>query len=324
VHTKEPFRKLLNPGLILGSSYRYYDDNLGDDPEAEARAFPASAVRVEGERAVAVSTGQEVRARWLHRREVRFAEDGTPLHPRVDDLPLEEVVERMSKSRGNVENPDDVVAQYGADAFRVYELFMGPLDKGAPWSTEGIPGCLRFLQRVWRLYVDEDAPGEPLREPAAGRGSEEQARLLARTIDGVSEDLEAMQPNTAIAKLMVFAREIARDAPLPREAAEALPRLLAPFAPHLAEELWHRLGHPESLAYEPWPEADASLLRAATLRLVVQVNGRRRDEIEVPVDADEDAVRQAALAAEGVRRHLQGRAPRKVIVVPGRLVNVVA
>jgi leucyl-tRNA synthetase len=171
--------------------------------------------------------------------------------------------------------------------------------------------------------VDEDAPGEPLRELPAGRGSEEQARLLARTIAGVTEDLEAMQPNTAIAKLMVFAREVARDAPLPREAAEVLPRLLAPFAPHLAEELWHRLGHPESLAYEPWPEADASLLRAATLRLVVQVNGKRRDEIEVPVDADEEAVRHAALAAEGVRRHLGGRAPRKVIVVPGRLVNLV-
>ena len=323
VHTAEPFQKLLNPGLILGSSYRYYDDNLADDPGARIRVYPASAVRIEGERAVAVATGQEVKARWLHRRDVRFAEDDTPLHPTLDDVPLEEVVERMSKSRGNVENPDDVVAEWGADTFRVYELFMGPLEKGAPWSTEGLPGCQRFLQRVWRLFVDEDAPGEPLRELVPGAGREAQARLTARTIAGVTEDMENVQPNTAIAKLMVWSRDVAKDAPLPRQGAEDFLRLLAPLAPHLAEELWERLGHERSIAHEPWPVADPALLVEEMLRLAVQVNGKRRGEIEVPADADEETICAAALAAENVTRHLQGREPRKVIVVPGRLVNVV-
>jgi leucyl-tRNA synthetase len=323
VHTKEPFQKLLNPGMILGYSYRYWDDNLGDDPAAKPRVFPSSAVRVEGERAVAASTGSEVKARWLKREQVRFAPDGTPLHPTLDDLPLEEVIEKMSKSRGNVISPDEVIAEYGADSMRLYELFMGPLEKGAPWATDGIPGCFRFLQRAWRLFVDEDAPGEPARTLAPGSGTPEQARLAARTIAGVTADMEAVQPNTAISKLMVFARDVAKDAPLPREAGEAFLKMLSPFAPHLAEELWARLGRTGSVALAPWPEADPALLVDETIALVVQVNGKRRSEVRVPKDADEAAVRAAVLGDETVQRHLAGKEPRKVIVVPGRLVNVV-
>jgi leucyl-tRNA synthetase len=323
VHTREPFQKLLNPGMILGYSYRYWDDNVSDDPAASPRLFPSSAVRMDDERAVAVATGREVKARWLKRERVRFAADGTPLHPTADDLPLEEVVEKMSKSRGNVISPDEVIAEYGADSMRLYELFMGPLEKGAPWATDGIPGCFRFLQRAWRLFVDDDAPGEPTRALPAGPGTPEQARLAARTIAGVTADMEAVQPNTAISKLMVFARDVAKDAPLPREAGEAFLRMLSPFAPHLAEELWQRLGHAGSVALAPWPEADPALLVDETVLLVVQVNGKRRGEVRVPKDADEAAVREAVLADETVQRHLAGKAPRKWIVVPGRLVNVV-
>jgi leucyl-tRNA synthetase len=254
---------------------------------------------------------------------VRFASDGTPLHPAIDDLPLEEVVEKMSKSRGNVVSPDEVIAEFGADSMRLYELFMGPLEKGAPWATDGIPGCFRFLQRVWRVFVDEGEPGEPARTLPTGRGSLEQARLTARTIAGVSADMEAVQPNTAISKLMVFARDVAKDAPLPREAGEAFLRLLSPFAPHLAEELWQRLGHTSSVALAPWPEADPALLIDETVLLVVQVNGKRRGEVRVRKDADEAAVREAVLADEAVQRHLAGQTPRKWIVVPGRLVNLV-
>jgi leucyl-tRNA synthetase len=229
----------------------------------------------------------------------------------------------MSKSRGNVISPDEVIAEYGADSMRLYELFMGPLEKGAPWATDGIPGCFRFLQRCYRLFVDEDAAGEPARALAAGPGTEEQQRLTARTIAGVTADLEAIQPNTAIAKLMVFARDITRDAPLPRAAGEAFLKLLSPLAPHLAEELWERLGQRASLALSAWPEADARWLVDETITLVIQVNGKRRGEIAVAKDADEAAVREAALADENVRRHLAGKPPRRVIVVPGRLVNVV-
>jgi leucyl-tRNA synthetase len=280
-------------------------------------------VRAQGESVVAAADGRELKARFVPRERVRFADDGTPLHPEQDDLVLEEVVEKMSKSRGNVVSPDDVIAQFGADTMRLYELFMGPLEKGAPWSTEGIPGCHRFLQRAWRLLVDEDAPGEPARTLAAGRGTEAQARLAARTVDGVTRDLEQIQPNTAIAKLMVFAREIDKDGPVPEQAALEFVKMLSPFAPHLAEELWAKLGRPPSVAWEPWPEAEATLLVEETVRLAVQVNGKRRGEIEVAADADEAGVREAALAAENVQRHLGGKEPRRVIIVPGRLVNIV-
>jgi leucyl-tRNA synthetase len=323
VHTKEPFAKLLNPGMILGYSYRYYDDNSSDDPRMTARAYPASAVRVEGERAIALATGAEVKERWVKASDVRRAPDGTPLHPTLDDLPLEEVIEKMSKSRGNVVSPDDVIAEFGADSMRLYELFMGPLEKGAPWSTDGIPGCFRFLQRAWRLFVDEETAGESTRPLAPGTGTREQARLTARTIAGVTADMEAMQPNTAIAKLMVWARDIAKDAPLPREAGEAFLRMLSPFAPHLAEELWARIGHAREVALAAWPVADEKLLVADTIQLPVQVNGKLRDQIEVAADASEDAIRAAALAAPNVQKHLAGRAAKKLIVIPGRLVNVV-
>ena len=323
VHCKEPFRKLLNPGMILGHSYRYYDDNVDDDPDRVPTLYPSSAVRIEGERAVAAATGQEVKARWIHQADVRWADDGTPLHPDREDLVLEEVSEKMSKSRGNVVSPDEVIAEFGADAMRVYTLFMGPLEKGAPWSTEGIPGCFRFLQRSHRLFVDEDSEDEPLRPLAEGAGTTDQQRLLARTIAWVTEDMEAIRPNTAIAKLMVFVRDIAKEAPLPREAGEAYLKMLGCYAPHLAEELWARLGHESSVARSEWPTYDEALLASDTVTLAVQVNGKRRAEIQVPAGVDADAVQEIALADEAVQRHVAGREPRKVIVVPGRLVNIV-
>jgi leucyl-tRNA synthetase len=224
----------------------------------------------------------------------------------------------MSKSRGNVVNPDDVIARWGCDSMRLYEMFMGPLDKGAPWSDASIPGLFRFLQRSFRL-VEADADGGGAL--TSGAGTKEQQQLLARTIQGVSDDVEGMRFNTAISKLMVFVRDV--GSPVPIAAAKSFALLLAPFAPHLAEELWQRLGGRASLAHEPWPSADPALLTADTLTLVVQVNGKRRDEITVPADAGEQAIRAAALALEPVQRHLAGRTPKKVIIVPGRLVNVV-
>jgi leucyl-tRNA synthetase len=323
VHTKEPFQKLVNQGMILGYSYRYWDDDVMDDPRATPRAYATRDVRLEGESAFAPDTGRELKARWVAIKDVRWDDGHVPLHPTIDGLVLEEVVEKMSKSRGNVINPDEVIAEYGADSMRLYEMFIGPLEKAAPWSTEGIQGVYRFLQRSWRLLVDEDAPGEPLRALAPGEGTREQQRLLAATIAGVTEDVEALAFNTAISKLMVFARDVAKEAALPRRAAEQFLLLLSPFAPHLAEELWQRLGHEGSLAYEPWPVADPALLVKETVTLAVQVNGKRRDEVEVPADADEAAIRAAALASPNVQKHLAGREAKKVIVVPGRLVNVV-
>ena len=280
-------------------------------------------VVVDGESAVARKTGAEVKARWVRPQDLRWDADGRPVHPEIDGLVLEEVVEKMSKSRGNVVSPDEVIARYGADAMRLYEMFMGPLEKGAPWSDESLPGLHRFLQRAWRLFVREDSGDESPAPLAPGEGTPAQARLLAETIQGVGDDLESLRFNTAISKLMVFARDIASEAPLPRDAADAFVRLLAPFAPHLAEELWETLGHGPSVGLAAWPEADPARLVRETLRLVVQVNGKRRDEIVVPADADDAAIAKLALASERVRQHLGGREPRKVIVVPGRLVNLV-
>ncbi len=324
VHSVEPFQKLLNQGMILGYSYRYYDDNVADDPAVAANAYPASEVRVDGESAVTIAEGKRVKERWVRADDVQRDASGRPVHPELSGLVLEEVTEKMSKSRGNVVSPDDVIERYGADSMRLYEMFLGPLDKGAPWSDEAIPGVYRFLQRAYQLLVEDADDGERLVELADGAGSPEQQRLTARAIHGVSEDIEAMRFNTAISKLMVYSREIAREQPLPREAAETFALLLAPFAPHLAEELWSRLGHAHSLAAEPWPSADPALLEEPTLTLAVQVNGKRRDEIEVPADADDAAIERAALASPAVARHLDGRKPKRVIVVPGRLVNIVA
>jgi leucyl-tRNA synthetase len=323
VHTKEPFQKLLNPGMILGYSYCYYDDDLSDDPNVAANAHPSSETRQAEDSVVHAKTGVALKVRWVRSEDVRWRDDGVPVHPSIEGLVLEEVTEKMSKSRGNVVNPDDVIAEYGTDAMRLYEMFMGPLDKGAPWSTESIPGVHRFLQRAYRLIVEEDGAGEALAEMPEGSGIDEQARLTAKTIQGVTDDIEEMQFNTAISKLMVFARDITKNAPLPRDIAETFVLLLSPFAPHLAEEFWQRLGHAESLAREAWPRADAALLVDDTVTLAVQVNGRRRAEIRVPADAGEAAIREAAIAEPNVARHLGGREPKKVIVVPGRLVNIV-
>jgi leucyl-tRNA synthetase len=323
VHTKEPFQKLVNQGMILGDSYRYYDTDVSDDG-SEAQAFPSSAVRETDEGPVTHEGNVPVKARWVPLKDVVFHDDKA-WHPTIEGLELERVVEKMSKSRGNVVNPDDVVAEFGADSMRLYEMFIGPLEKAAPWSTEGIQGVSRFLHRSWRLLLEEDPDGgeDTLRALEAGPGSEAQQRLLALTVQGVTEDLEAMRFNTAISKLMVFVRDIARDEELTREAAKTFVLLLSPMAPHLCEELWQRLGHTDTLAYAPWPEVDESKLVDDEITLVLQVNGKKRGEMSVPAGMPKDEIEAAALAHERVQATLDGRAPKKVIVVPGRLVNVV-
>jgi len=324
VDTKEPFQRLINQGMILGNSYRYYDDNPSDDPDAKAELFAAADAVVDGEKVTATSDGRELKQRWVALKDVVFPGDGTARHPEHEALELELVVEKMSKSRGNVISPDEVIEQFGADSMRLYEMFLGPLDKAAPWSTDGIMGIFRFLQRTWRLVMDDNRAGDDtLRALSDGEGSEEERRLVAKTIAGVTEDIEEMRFNTAISKLMVMVRELGGDTPPARASIEALVLLLSPMAPHLSEELWRELGHENSLAYEPWPEADESLLTEDTVTLVLQVNGKKRDEIVVPADASKESIEELALASEKVQKHLDGRDPKKVVVVPGRLVNVV-
>ena len=244
--------------------------------------------------------------------------------------------DKMSKSRGNVVNPDDVVREYGADAIRLYEMFMGPLEQSAPWQTEGLAGVHRFLQRAYRLFFEEGPEGEPdqARELPAGEGSEAQRKLIHKTIAEVTDRVDRLGFNTAISSLMVFVRDVvprksdgspdmSGEHALGKKTGESFALLLAPFAPHLAEEIWRALGHETSLALEPWPVADEALLREDTFPLVIQFNGKRRGEIEAPKGASKEELQALAEKSDEVAKRLEGKTPKRVIVVPGRLINFV-
>ncbi|GAA2391764.1 leucine--tRNA ligase [Catellatospora methionotrophica] len=226
---------------------------------------------------------------------------------------------KMGKSLKNVVTPDEMVERYGADTFRVYEMSMGPLEVSRPWETRAVIGSYRFLQRVWRTVIDEETGAVTVVDAPA---SDDLRRLLHRTIAGVREDMAALRFNTAIAKLIELTNAVTKAGATPREIAEPLVLMLAPIAPHIAEELWSKLGHEGSLTFADFPVADPALLTADLVTYPVQVNGKVRGRIEVAADAAEDEVRAAALAA--VTDSLAGKDPKKVIVVPGRLVSIVA
>ncbi|GJL51475.1 MAG: leucine--tRNA ligase [Nitrospirales bacterium] len=323
VHTNEPFQKLLNPGMILGYSYRYYDSNLSDDSSVMPRMCSYSEVVIEGETVIHKESREEMKARWVSAHDVRWNDQSQPVHPTIEGLVLEEVTEKMSKSRGNVVNPDDVIQEYGTDSLRLYEMFMGPLDKGAPWSAESIPGMYRFLQRAYRLIKGDGNESSSLAPMVEGAGTQEQAQLTAITIHGVTQDIEAMGLNTAISKLMVFARDISKKDPLPRTSAESFVRLLAPFAPHMAEELWEMLGHSPSVAWQPWPDYDPALLVAKEMTIPLQINGKLRSKIQVPADWTKDQIVKHAEQDAKLQESLQGKEPRKVIYVEKKLINFV-
>ena len=265
-------------------------------------------------------------------------------------LILGEDGQKMSKSRGNVVNPDDVLVEYGADAFRLYEMFMGPLQDTKPWNTKGVEGVYRFLGRVWRLFVDEKSEtafeqAETLATEAQSRGelldlilldgaitdldaTPAQLKALHACIKKVTEDLDGMRFNTAISAMMVFINEAMTWQNKPVSVMKTFLQLLAPFAPHIAEELWARLhstfGQTQtSLAYAPWPKFDATLLVESEIEIPVQVNGKFRDTIKVAVDADNAKLEAAAKASEKVQQFIAGKAIKKVIIVPKRMVNLI-
>jgi leucyl-tRNA synthetase len=227
----------------------------------------------------------------------------------------------MGKSLRNVVTPDEMCNRYGADTFRVYEMSMGPLEVSRPWETRAVVGAQRFLQRVWRAVVDEQTGRSRVVDTPA---DDQTRRLLHRVIDGVSSDMDGLRFNTAIAKLIELTNRVTvvGTEGTPREVAEPLVQMVAPFAPHVAEELWQRLGHDGTITYVDFPIADPTLLKADSVTYPVQVNGKVRGRVEVEAGTSEAAVREAALAA--VADALSGREPKKVIVVPGRMVSIVA
>ena len=253
--------------------------------------------------------------------------------------------QKMSKSRGNVVNPDDILAEFGSDAFRLYEMFMGPLEMVKPWNTKGVEGVYRFLGRVWRMFIDEQSEKEFEQQltanPDAGpellaalklnetvgqaEATPGQLKVLHTCIKKVTEDMEHLRFNTAISALMVFTNEASNWDIRPLSVMNDFLLLLAPFAPHIAEELYAKAnGAGSTLAYKPWPSHDEAHLVESTIEMAVQVNGKLRDRIQIPANFDKVEIERIAQESENVRRHTDGKSVKKVIVIPGKLVNIVA
>lgn len=232
--------------------------------------------------------------------------------------------EKMSKSRGNVINPDDIVSEFGGDTLRIYEMFMGPLEATKPWNTNGVEGSFRFLNRIWRLFINEET-GALNSKIVDGTDGADQAfiRTWHKTIKKVTEDIEGFRFNTAISQLMIFINEAYKTDVLSRQAMENFVQLLSPLAPHIAEELWQRLGHQESISYVAWPTYEEALTVDAEVEIVIQVNGKIVCRASVAADADEEAMQQKAMSLTNVQEAIAGKTVRKVIAVKGRLVNIV-
>nr|WP_216367412.1 leucine--tRNA ligase [Anoxybacillus sp. EFIL] len=230
--------------------------------------------------------------------------------------------EKMSKSKGNVVNPDDIVESHGADTLRLYEMFMGPLEASIAWSTKGLDGARRFLDRVWRLFVEEDGQLNP--KIVDNPGTDTLERVYHQTVKKVTEDYEALRFNTAISQLMVFINEAYKAPVLPKVYMEGFVKLLSPVCPHIAEELWEKLGHNNTIAYEAWPAYDEAKLVEDEVEIVIQVNGKVRAKLHVPADATKEQLEQLAMEDEKIKEQIEGKTVRKVIAVPGKLVNIVA
>jgi len=282
VESPEPFRKLFHQGLILSHAFQRGDKSLVPVDEVEQR----------GDGFVETATGEAV----------------------------SQIVAKMSKSLRNVVNPDDIIREFGADCFRLYEMYMGPLDASKPWATKDMVGLQRFLQRAWRLAIDEET-GELATTDDHLETVEKQ---LHRTIAKVGEDVERLAFNTAIASMIEFVNTASKEGGVTVDQLDRFTRILAPFAPHIAEEIWLRIGREAPVSRAPWPSFDPSMLSDDTVEVPVQVLGKVRSKIMVRADADAKTMEAAALADEKIQQFIDGKTVRKVIVVPGRLVNIVA
>ena len=284
VHTKEPFQKLFNQGMILAYSYK----------DEQGKYYYPHQVEKQGD-------GYVVK------------EKGVSVHTQI---------EKMSKSRYNVVNPDDVVKAYGADSMRLYEMFMGPLDRDKPWTEEGVQGVHRFLKRAWSLFIDQETGALHSRIVESG-GDVAITKEVHKTIKAVTHDIEGLLFNTAIARMMEFVNAALKVPAIDKAVMEQFILVLAPFAPHMAEEIWQRLGHSDTLAYAGWPKWDESLLVENTIELPIQINGKSRGTVTVAIDADKCTILAAAKAEPKIQAAIEGMTVVKEIYVPGKIVNLV-
>ncbi|MEM9588204.1 MAG: leucine--tRNA ligase [Planctomycetota bacterium] len=317
VSCPEPFGNLVNPGMILGEiEYTLYESQDGE-------AVSAGDVKKGEQGFVLKSDGQSVSTRSVGESEVQKKGEGFVLAT-DSSIKVDSRAFKMSKSRGNVVNPDAVVADYGADSLRLYEMFMGPLEATKPWNTTGVGGVRGFLDRVWRMIVDETSDDLKLNQAITEQPcDDEQRRLLHQTIKKVSQDTESLSFNTAIARMMEFTNHFTRAKSRPKEAMETFLVLLAPYAPHLCEELWQLLGNAPSISKQSWPQWDEAALVQSQVDIPVQVNGKMKTKISVAPDADQATMIEAALADAKVQSATADKQVVKQIVVPGRLVNLV-
>lgn len=304
VSTKEPFQRLVHQGMILGEMEYISYQKDGKTVSAEEVTEDSDVTKV------------PVSEHDVEKKGDLFVLKGT-------EITVHAKAHKMSKSRGNVINPDDVVKNYGADSLRLYEMFMGPLEQVKPWSTKGVEGVNRFLNRVWRLFFGDGE--EDLLNVSDTEANKDQLKVLHEAIKKVTEDIEGMRFNTAISALMIFVNEANDWDTVPRKIAEPYVKLLSPFAPHVAEEIWNRLGHNESLAHEDWPVLNEEYLKSETIEMAVQVNGKVRANIEIPSEKknDKEFVIGLAKQQKNIERHLDGTTMIKEIFVPGRIVNLV-
>jgi leucyl-tRNA synthetase len=317
VSQPEPFQKLVNQGMILGevefTGYKTQDGQW----------VTSTAIEKSENGLVERSTRRAIEPMRVDEADVTKQGDSFVLVSNPG-IRIDSRAHKMSKARGNVINPDAVVAEYGADSLRLYEMFMGPLEATKPWSTKGVNGVRNFLDRVWRLMIDTQSDDNRLlpsiqnTEPTA-----EQNRVIHSTIMNVTRDIESLAINTPIARMMEFVNFFTKESIRPRKAMETLVLLLAPYAPHIAEELWQALGHATTLAYEPWPEYDESLTKSAEVEVPLQINGKVRAKVTVSADATAEELERAARSHERIEEILGGKQIAKAIVVPGRMVNFV-
>lgn len=309
VSTREPFKCLINQGMILGEvEYTAFTNKKGDLVSADLVDYvdeyrqekvPASNVLKSGE-AYVLKNDPSIR--------------------------INARAHKMSKSRGNVINPDDIVNDYGADSLRLYEMFMGPLRDTKVWSTNGVEGVHRFLGRTWRLIVGYPLSNGSYRETTITTDvepSHEQLRNLHQCIRKVTEEIEGTRYNTAISAMMEFVNAAYKWETHPRSILEKFVLLLSPFAPHIAEELWQRLGHADSLAYEPWPEAEEQYLKDDMIVLPIQINGKTRGKLHLREGSGEDEAFAAVVQDKHFEKYLSGHTVRKRIYVPGRILNII-
>ncbi|MFV1965120.1 MAG: leucine--tRNA ligase [Pirellulaceae bacterium] len=316
VSTPEPFQRLVNQGIILGETeYTARQDQDGawvsasDIERNEEGQFVRKGTRH-------TLTSVRVDANQVEKQgDVFVLKEG-------GNVRVESRAFKMSKSRGNVVNPDQIVHDYGTDSLRLYEMFMGPLEATKPWSMAGVNGVRSFLDRVWRMIINDREDDLTLHPAVADTDpTDEQNRVLHKTIKAVTKDFETLGFNTAIARMMEFVNFYTRQSVRPQSVMEPFVLLLSPLAPHIAEELWSALGHADTLAYEPWPSYDEALTQDATMEIPVQVNGKLRGKVQLPAESPTDDLLVAAKAE--VAHYLQGKSIKKEVVVPGRLVNFV-